>query len=247
LLAITPLIIAGIVYGVVDRLIGLAGQNDWFTIDSSAVSIMLVLLFAVLTDYSLFVFSRYREELRKQESKYESMKEAIYHVSEPIFFSGGTVFLAMLTLFTTVFEPYNHFAPVFSIAVVVILLAGLTLIPSIFALMGRKAFWPFIPKYDPKHKVKKGIWSKISKRVLKHPALLAGILLVVLFAGVINATQMKFSFNLMNSFPEDISSREGFELLADHYPAGQLAPVTVILQRNEKIDVNESFLQNVQE
>src|SRR5690625_923404 len=247
LLAITPLIIAGIVYGVVDRLIGLAGQNDWFTIDSSAVSIMLVLLFAVLTDYSLFVFSRYREELRKQESKYESMKEAIYHVSEPIFFSGGTVFLAMLTLFTTVFEPYNHFAPVFSIAVVVILLAGLTLIPSIFALMGRKAFWPFIPKYDPKHKVKKGIWSKISKRVLKHPALLAGILLVVLFAGVINATQMKFSFNLMNSFPEDISSSEGFELLADHYPAGQLAPVTVILQGNEKIDINEAFLQSVQE
>src|SRR5690625_2677438 len=245
LLAITPLIIAGIVYGVVDRLIGLAGQNDWFTIDSSAVSIMLVLLFAVLTDYSLFVFSRYREELRKQESKYESMKEAIYHVSEPIFFSGGTVFLAMLTLFTTVFEPYNHFAPVFSIAVVVILLAGLTLIPSIFALMGRKAFWPFIPKYDPKHKVKKGIWSKISKRVLKHPALLAGILLVVLFAGVVNATQMKFSFNLMNSFPEDISSRQGFELLADHYPPGELAPVTMLLQADDQIDPEQTFLQKI--
>ncbi|HLS67429.1 MAG TPA: MMPL family transporter, partial [Pseudogracilibacillus sp.] len=69
LLAITPLLIAGIVYGVVDRLLGLAGKNDWFPVDGSAVSIMLVLLFAVLTDYSLFVFSRYREELRKRESK----------------------------------------------------------------------------------------------------------------------------------------------------------------------------------
>src|SRR5699024_5549566 len=70
LLAITPLIIAGIVYGVVDRILGLAGKNQWFPVDGSAVSIMLVLLFAVLTDYSLFVFSRYREELRKRESKY---------------------------------------------------------------------------------------------------------------------------------------------------------------------------------
>src|SRR5699024_2472587 len=93
LLAITPLIIAGLVYAVVDRILGLAGKYDLFSVDSSAVSIMLVLLFAVLTDYSLFVFSRYREELRKQESKYESMQEAIHHVSEPIFFSGGTVFL----------------------------------------------------------------------------------------------------------------------------------------------------------
>src|SRR5690625_2851165 len=148
LLAITPLIIAAIVYGVVDRVLGLVGKYNIFAIESQAVSIMLVLMFAVLTDYSLFVFSRYREELRKNKSKYDAMGEAIHHVSEPIFFSGGTVFLAMLTLFITIFEPYNHFAPVFSIAVVFILLAGLTLIPAIFALMGRKAFWPFITKVE---------------------------------------------------------------------------------------------------
>src|SRR5690625_4318546 len=163
LLAIMPLLIAGIVYGVVDRILGLAGKNEWFPVDGSAVSIMLVLLFAVLTDYSLFVFSRYREELRKRESKYEAMDEAIYHVSEPIFFSGGTVLLAMLTLFTTVFEPYNHFAPVFSMAVVVILIAGLTLIPSIFALMGRRAFWLFIPKVEEILDIKKGFRYNVSR------------------------------------------------------------------------------------
>lgn len=245
LLAITPLIIAGIVYGLVDRLIGLAGKNEWFAVDSSAVSIMLVLLFAVLTDYSLFVFSRYREELRKQHSKYDSMREAIHHVSEPIFFSGGTIFLAMLTLFLLVFEPYNHFAPVFTVAVIVILFAGLTLIPSIFALMGRKAFWPFIPTFDPEHKRKNGIWSKISRLVLKRPGILATVLIVILLAGVVNATQMKFSFNLMNSFPEDISSRQGFELLADHYPPGELAPVTMLLQADDQIDPEQTFLQKI--
>lgn len=245
LLAITPLIIAGIVYGAVDRILGLAGKNDWFAVDSSAVSIMLVLLFAVLTDYSLFVFSRYREELRKNESKYESMQEAMYHVSEPIFFSGGTVFLAMLTLFVTVFEPYNHFAAIFSIAVVVILIAGLTLIPAIFALMGRKAFWPFIPKVEEKGNHTNRFWTKASKFVMKRPAVIAGTLLVVLLIGVFNITSMKFSFNLLKSFPEDMSSRQGFELLEDNYPAGQLAPVTVILKSGQQIDVDEAFLNNV--
>lgn len=247
LLAITPLIIAGIVYGAVDRILGLAGKNDWFAVDSSAVSIMLVLLFAVLTDYSLFVFSRYREELRKNESKYGSMQEAMYHVSEPIFFSGGTVFLAMLTLFVTVFEPYNHFAAIFSIAVVVILIAGLTLIPAIFALMGRKAFWPFIPKVEEKSDHANGFWTKASKFVMKRPAVIAGTLLVVLLIGVFNVTSMKFSFNLLKSFPEDMSSRQGFELLEDNYPAGQLAPVTVILKSGQKIDVDEEFLNNINE
>jgi len=245
LLAIMPLLIAGIVYGVVDRLLGMAGKNEWFPVDGSAVSIMLVLLFAVLTDYSLFVFSRYREELRKRESKYESMDEAIYHVSEPIFFSGGTVLLAMLTLFTTIFEPYHHFAPVFSMAVVVILIAGLTLIPSIFALMGRRAFWPFIPKVEAASEREKGFWYKVSRIVVKRPGVAAGVLFVILLIGVVNVTTMKFNFNLMGSFPEDISSRKGFDILAEHYPPGQLAPVDVILQSNEKIELDEAFFERI--
>ncbi|QED46230.1 MMPL family transporter [Cytobacillus dafuensis] len=245
LLAITPLIIAGIVYGIVDRILGLAGKYDWFTIDSSAVSIMLILLFAVLTDYSLFVFSRYREELKKHESKYASMQEAMHHVSEPIVFSGGTILLAMLTLFVTVFKPYNSFAPVFSVAVVVILVAGLTLIPSIFALMGRKAFWPFVPKVEKESKTKKGIWFKISNQVMRKPALLGSILLIVLLIGVFNFSSIQYSFNLLKSFPEDMPSRQGFELLEENYPAGQLAPVTVLLKSDKEFEINEEFFHQV--
>lgn len=245
ILAITPLIIAGIVYGVVDRILGLAGKNGWFTIDSSAVSIMLILLFAVLTDYSLFVFSRYREELKKQESKYVSMNEAIFHVSEPIVFSGGTVLLAMLTLFVTIFEPYNHFAPVFSVAVVIILIAGLTLIPSIFAIMGRKAFWPFVPKVEEAQITTHGIWSAISKQVMKKPALLGGILLIVLLIGVFNFTSIQYSFNLLKSFPEDMPSRQGFELLEENYPAGQLAPMTVLIKSDKEFPINAELFEKV--
>src|SRR5699024_11216095 len=148
--------------------------------------IMLVLLFAVLTDYSLFVFSRYRERLYKESSKYRSMEEAMYHLSEPIAFSGGTIFLAMLALFATVFVPYNHFAPVFSVAVVFILLAGLTLIPSIFALLGRRAFWPFIPKQGEEKRKKKTIWEKVGSLVTKRPGAIAGTLLIVFLIGAFN-------------------------------------------------------------
>jgi len=246
LLAIIPLVIAAIVYQVVDRVLGLGGKNDWFVLDSSAISIMLVLLFAVLTDYSLFIFSRYREELKKYSSKFDAMGEAIHHVSEPILFSGGIVLLAVLTLFTTVFMPYNHFAPVFSVAMVFILAAGLTLIPSIFAIVGRKAFWPFIPKADEKIKTKAGFWSTISKQVKKHPAVIASILLIALLAGAFNTLSVRYSFNIMKSFPDELSSRKGFELLEKHYPAGELAPVTIILKENKEIALDENYLTKIQ-
>lgn len=245
LLAITPLLIAGIVYGVVDRVLGLVGKFDLFPIEGQAVSIMLILLFAVLTDYSLFIFSRYREELSKTESKYKSMETAIYHVSEPIFFSGGTIFIAMLTLFTTVFNAYNNFAPVFSIAVIFILIAGLTLIPAMFALMGRRAFWPFIPKVNEEKKERRGFWTAVSNIVKKRPAVITGTLLIALLIGAFNLLSMNFSFNLLKSFPEDMSSRKGFELLEENYPAGQLAPVSVIIESDEEITIDQSFLTNI--
>ncbi|WP_240374859.1 MMPL family transporter [Bacillus piscicola] len=245
LLAIVPLVIAGIVYQVVDRVLGLAGKNGWFSVDGQAVSIMTVLLFAILTDYSLFIFSRYREELKRHTSKYDAMKEAIFHVSEPIFFSGGTILLAMLTLFTAVFKPYHHFAPVFSTAIVIIFLAGLTLIPSFFALMGRRTFWPSVPKENTEEKSKKGFWEKAALGVSRRPRVIAIVLLLFLIIGMINVPSIAYSFNLMKSFPEDMSSRAGFELLEENYPPGQLAPVHVILESDSKRVIDQEALAHI--
>lgn len=248
LLAVIPLVVAGLVYMVTDRVIGIGGENGWFVVDSQANSIMMILLFAVLTDYSLFVVSRYRTELKQYRSKKEAMARAFEPVLKPILFSGATLIVAMLVLFFTDFKPYNHFAPVFSIAIVFILLGGITLIPSIFMLAGRKAFWPFIPKLEkqsaPKT-AKTGFWSKVGNMVTRRPGITAGILLLLFLAASANIGSMKFSFNQMDSFPDDIPSREGFELLADHFPPGELAPVDVVLKANGKIEADEDFADNM--
>src|SRR5699024_10930495 len=174
LLAVIPLIVAGLVYSVVDRVIGLSGDKGWFVVDSQATSIMMILLFAVLTDYSLFVLSRFRYELKLHDSKSEAMAKAFEPVLKPILFSGVTLFIAMVVLFLADFTPYNNFAPVFSIAIVFILLGGITLIPAIFALAGRKAFWPFIPKVEmqeEKKPNKKHFWGVVGKAVTKRPGI----------------------------------------------------------------------------
>ncbi|MFD0960827.1 MMPL family transporter [Paenibacillus chungangensis] len=269
LLALIPLLIAGIVYQAVDRLLGLAAQNGWITVDKQALSIMMILLFAVLTDYCLFVVSRYREELRKTTSKHDAMQAAMMRVGEPILFSGGTVLIAVTVLFTAVFQPYYYFAPVFSIAMTVILLGGLTLIPAVFTLTGRAAFWPFKPKQElgsgedgevpgadtatlGRSRVttksaaarprKQPLWARIAKLVVKRPGYTAGAITAVMLLAAVNVPGISFSFNLMKSFPEDLSSRQGFELLEQNFPKGRLAPVTIILESDLPIDLSEEWL-----
>lgn len=234
LLAIIPLLVAGIVMEVTDRTLGLFGKAGTFALESQSLSIMMILLFATITDYSLFVFSRYREELRKQNSKYESMKKAMESVGEPIFFSSGTILAAMLILFFTLYEPYRNFAPVFSVAMVIILIAAVTLIPAMFTLFGRRAFWPSIPKVNDPESKQNSFWSRVAHMVVKKPILSGGIVLIFLLVCASNLLNVQFSFNLIKSFPEDISSRQGYEVLEEKFSAGELAPTTVILTSSEE-------------
>jgi len=247
LLAVIPLAIAGIVYSVVDKLLGVAGRAGWFVIDKQSLSIMMILLFAVVTDYCLFVFSRYRERLAAGGSKYEAMGEAMARVAEPILFSGGTILASMLALFAAIFQPYRGFAPVFAIAVAVILLAGLTLIPAVFAIAGRKAFWPFVPKTAPGGKgasigaeranAKRRIplWERTGRFVTRKPKTIAATLFALLALASLNIGSQQYSFNLMKSFPADTPSRVGFELLESRFPPGELAPVSLILEGGESL------------
>ena len=85
---------------------------------------MSILLFAATIDYSLFVFSRYREELKNYETKFDAMKWAMRETGIPVFFAGGTVLAAMLVLFFAEFGDYRNFAPIFGTTMFVIMFAS---------------------------------------------------------------------------------------------------------------------------
>lgn len=239
LLTLIPLIGAAIVYAVVDRVIGLSASSGLFTAESQALSIMTILLFAVVTDYSLLIFSRYREELKKHESVNDAMRETMRHVREPIFFSGSTIVLGMATLFFAIYEPYRNFAPVFAIAAGAMLIAGLTLLPALFALIGRKAFWPIIPKYGDETIEKKTVWGKVANVVTKKPLLFMIPIMLLLLLGAWNVTNIDESYDMIESFPEDLSSRIGYDHLGKSFSQGSLAPGTLLFVSDEKLDMEK--------
>ena len=226
ILAIIPLIGAGIVYGVVDRIIGLTGKFTSITIESQALSIMMILLFAVITDYSLLLYARYKEE--------QDMKVALAKTRETILFSGGTILAGVATLAFAIYEPYRNFAPVFAIAVVIMLIAGLTLLPALFAVVK-------MPK--KKEKTTK-IWINAGNVSTKKPWKVAVPILLLLGIAAWHATTIIYSYDLLASFPVELSSREGFTKLGDAFSEGEIAPTTILVKsKDEKViaDIREKI------
>ncbi|MEH7176958.1 MMPL family transporter [Neobacillus vireti] len=234
LLALIPLIAAAFVYEVVNQVLGLMGAAG-LVISNQTFSIMTILLFAAVIDYSLFVFSRFREELKKSESKFDAMKFAMRETGLPVFFSGGTVLAAMLVLFFAEFGDYRNFAPVFAAAMLIIMLASITLVPALFTLFGRKSFWPKIPRVGEETVKSSSLWSKVGRFVVKKPILSASIIGLILLASALNMFNLKYEFDTMKSFPKDMPSRQGYEILEEKFEKGDLAATTVLFESKEAV------------
>jgi putative drug exporter of the RND superfamily len=238
LLALIPLVAAVFVYGIVMQLLGILGKSG-LALSNQTISIASILLFAAVIDYSLFVFSRFREELKNHENKFEAMKQAMRETGMPVFFSGGTVLAAMLVLFFAELGDYQNFAPTFATTMVVIMLASVTLVPALFTSFGRKSFWPKVPKVGQEQVKDSSFWSKTGKFVVKKPGLAVAIVSAILLLSSANMFNLKYEFDTMKSFPEDMPSRQGYEIIEEKFDKGDLAPTTVLFEAKESLTKEE--------
>jgi RND superfamily putative drug exporter len=247
-LALIPLVAVGFAYGVTSPLLGKMAQEGWITVDSQAVSIMTVLLFGAGTDYCLFLISRFRQMLKVEEHKGRALLSAITHSSGAIAMSGFTVVLALFALLLAKYGAYHRFAVPFSVSILIMGIASLTLVPALLAILGRKSFFPFIPRTpqmeaerakakgkplpEPKTSRNKGIGNFVVSR----PWAIVGVTVVLLGVLASFSSGIKFTYDILSSFPEDMESREGFDLIGTQFTPGELAPAKLMIDTGGQAD-----------
>lgn len=248
ILALVPLIGVGFAYGVISPLLGGLAKSGLITIDSQAASIMTVLLFGAGTDYCLFLVAKYREKLTEEQDKTKAIQLALKQSGGAIFMSAVTVVIGLLILLLGHYKPYHRFGVPFSLAVLIMGIAALTLLPALLSIIGRASFWPFIPRTEKmienrsvekgkkiKTRPKHGKFSRGLGLFVTQKPWLVIILSVVVLGGLGSfATKMTYSYDLLNSFPKDMPSRVGYDWIAQHFSPGELAPIQVIVNSEGK-------------
>ena len=165
------------------RLIGELGAHGVKISDITQV-LLIVLLLGAGTDYGLFLVFRVREELRAGHAPHDAVRRAIVRVGESISASAATVILALLTLLAASFGFYRDLAIPLAVGMAVMLVLGLTLLPALLALLGRRAFWP--ARIAPGQQLE-GRWGRIAARIVRRPALTLGAGVVLFLALAVGA------------------------------------------------------------
>ena len=139
LIAVLP---ALVVVLVAERLTAEAAVHG-LGVSQIASLLLIVLVLGAGTDYALFLMFRVREEMRAGPAAcHEAIVLSVARVGETITFSAGILIAALLSLATASFSLYSGLAAPLAIAIGLMLIAGLTLLPALLAIIGPVAFWP---------------------------------------------------------------------------------------------------------
>ena len=117
------------------------------------------------------------------------------------------------------------------------MVAGLTLLPALLTIFGRRGFWPRRSDvaYDPaaREPSRQGIWRRFGDRVLQRPGPALAVTVLVFVAGALGLLAYKVDYSTTTFFKKSVEAVEGFELIEQAFPAGLLSPTTVLVESED--------------
>ena len=223
-LPLVPLVTIGIAYGIARGIVAWLAQSG-MVISSFTDVFMVVLLFGAGTDYCLFIVSRFREYMADDYQGQEAVRSTIARVGETIASSASTVIVGTIAMSFVELKIFANSGPSLALGVFIALLAGLTLTPALLAVLGRHAFWPG----RPRHASTRAIWGRLASWVALRPWLPLVLALVVLVPLAIYGLGHHRNFDLLADLPSSDPAKAGFEVLSEHFGAGEMQPQDVIM------------------
>ena len=132
-----------------------------------SVSMITLIGLAVSIDYSLFMISRFREELGKGQDVEGAIATMMATAGRAILFSGATVAVGLCTLFYFTATHMPSMGMGAFLAVLGALIYSLTLLPALLSLVGHGI--DRLPVPLPWGQDEGRFWEKFSTRVMKNP------------------------------------------------------------------------------
>ncbi len=214
-----------------------------FVLNGQVQGILFILVIGAATDYALLYVARFREAIGTGARRWEATTQAWRGAFEPIIASGGTVIAGLLCLLLSDLATNRALGPIASIGIAFSVLSALTFLPALLALVGKAAFWPFIPKHGmvslPEDLTQpvKGFWPRQARFVARHARPVWIVSTIVLLVAAAGLLQLKAdgvpSSDLVLGASE---ARDGQDVLGEHFPAGSGSPVYVIVPEEDVVD-----------
>jgi RND superfamily putative drug exporter len=210
--------------GLIALLANVVDVPNWTTAVSGLIGI------GVGIDYALLVLTRFRAAMWAGRERHDAVVEAVTTAGRSVIIAGSTVVIAVLGLFLTGLPYMYGVAISASLAVLVVMLAAITLLPALLSYLGPRVDRlriPFLgrgPKADGDGESPAARWSHAVQRRPWTAAVVAGAILLALAAPALG---MRLGFPDAGNDPTGTMTRQAYDLTSEGFGPGANGPLVI--------------------
>ncbi len=210
--------------GLIALLANVIDVPNWTTAVSGLIGI------GVGIDYSLLVLTRFRAAMRSGKDRHDAVVEAVSTAGRSVLIAGSTVVIAVLGLFLTGLPYMYGVAISASLAVLVVMLASITLLPALLSYLGPKVDRlriPFLGRRLEKEGTSDSPAARWSHAVQRRPWTAAIVATAILLALAAPALGMRLGFPDAGNDKPGTMTRQAYDLISEGFGPGANGPLVI--------------------
>jgi uncharacterized membrane protein YdfJ with MMPL/SSD domain len=224
-----PIITAVVGLGAALSVVGLLGHV--LSIPTSGPTLATMIGLGVGIDYALFLVTRHQEQLRDGMAMNDSIANAVATAGSAIVFAGGTVVIALLSLYVAGIPLVTALGLASAVGVVAAVLGAISLLPALLGLLKHRVHWVRLPKFvAPPHVPGKGMWHRWAGVVRRHPIIVSVVSLACLVPLVIPAFSLELGQEDVGATNPATTERKAYDLITAGFGVGFNGPLQVASQ-----------------
>jgi RND superfamily putative drug exporter len=199
-------------------------------------------------DYSLFIVSRFREELEQGKPVPEAIAASIATAGRAVFFSGVTVSIGLVGLTLFQINMLRSVGLAGMVVVAISILAAVTLLPALLGALGTRVnalpvrlprLWRRNNRGSTQGRVllpatsqpaQEGFWGRLALLVMRYPLrIFLPVLFLLLLLGV-PFLSVRLAAPDASILPRDVPSRQAYDLLQSRFDGNELTPILLAVQ-----------------
>jgi putative drug exporter of the RND superfamily len=234
--AAMPLLVAGLAIPSTLALVWLVGQQVQLSIYVQNVSTMLGLALAI--DYSLFIVSRFREELHRGRTTGDAVSIAVATSGKAVTFSGMAVAAGLAGLLAFASPALRSFGIGGALTVLASLVYALTFLPALLGMIGPRidalsvaGLRAGLRRSTGRAPATPGAsrWARVANAVMRHPVAVLVPTLAILLAAGTPFLHLEQGLPGAATLPAAVQSREAADALTNRFEAGTTMPIVVLV------------------
>lgn len=205
----------------------------YMSFDLFVETVVTLIGLGVGIDYSMFIVTRFRQELAKGKTVQNSIAISFGTSGKTIFFSAMTVLISLSGLFLVQMKLFEDLAIGAMVTVGVTISVALTLLPAVLALLGHRVNSLAVPGMrqtidDPNQDT--GFWARWARGIMRRPvAWLIGVVVIIAVLTV-PIFQIQLGLNMEVGGLTSYQSGAGMVILQKYFSAGALSPLEIAVK-----------------